>query len=372
MKKLISLAIVIAMVAALAMVGVHAVDGHYVWNHTGDPNTADPFGETTMIGYQSPLDATIKFKTDVSFSKIFFPSVWAAPHAVITFEMLKGEEVVATTTFEFYNESVGSGDVTDVEIDLGKTLSAGEYTLRLSTSDAGQYAFFCYGEGQLSDEYIEYERGHAYFGLYTTDSGEGFVTFATEVSGGGSSTPAQGAKTVKIELTSDATAGVEVEEKDGKLICTTGVTNDPWVSIPVDIDTSVYKFFTVTYRCDKEIASNNTYMKTANYIGAADGGDWEPHGMKDTADGELHSVTYNIPEGFPTFADTTITGIRLTCCAEEGGVFTVESIVFSDVENPGEQGEEPSNPTTADAAVIAIAAVACIALAGVVVAKKVR
>ena len=37
-----------------------------------------------------------------------------------------------------------------------------------------------------------------------------------------------------------------------------------------------------------------------------------------------------------------------------------------------EQPEQPSNPQTADASVIAIAAVACIALAGVVVAKKVR
>jgi hypothetical protein len=33
---------------------------------------------------------------------------------------------------------------------------------------------------------------------------------------------------------------------------------------------------------------------------------------------------------------------------------------------------EPSNPGTADASVIAIAAVACVALAGVVIAKKVR
>ena len=37
-----------------------------------------------------------------------------------------------------------------------------------------------------------------------------------------------------------------------------------------------------------------------------------------------------------------------------------------------QQGGEPTNPGTADAAVIAIAAVACIALAGVVVAKKVK
>ena len=192
---------------------------------------------------------------------------------------------------------------------------------------------------------------------------------------GGDDTPAAAAKTVKIELTAESTSGVDAEVVDGKLVCTTTAAGDPWVSIPVDIDTSVYKFFTVTYKCDKEIGSNNTYMKTSGYIGAGDGGDWEPHGMGGTADGELHSVTYNIEEGFPTFVNTTITGIRLTCCGEEGGVFTVESVVFSDVENPGQQGggDEPTTPpATADAAVIAIAAVACIALAGVVVAKKVK
>ncbi len=42
-------------------------------------------------------------------------------------------------------------------------------------------------------------------------------------------------------------------------------------------------------------------------------------------------------------------------------------------DDPGEQpGEQPGNPGSGDAAIIAIAAVGCIALAGVVVAKKVR
>ena len=39
---------------------------------------------------------------------------------------------------------------------------------------------------------------------------------------------------------------------------------------------------------------------------------------------------------------------------------------------PEQGGETPVNPGTADASVIAIAAVACVALAGVVIAKKVR
>ena len=182
MKKIIIMVLAVAVIATLAMTGASA-EGRYVWNHTGDANTADPFNDTTRVGHDSPLDATIRFKTDVSFSKILFPMVWCAPHSNVTVEVLKGEEVVASAEFEAFNESTNTGDVANVELDFGKKLAAGEYTLRLSVEE-GFYAFFAYGAGQLSEDYIEYERGHAMFGLYTEDAGEGFVTFATEVGGG--------------------------------------------------------------------------------------------------------------------------------------------------------------------------------------------
>ena len=123
-------------------------------------------------------------------------------------------------------------------------------------------------------------------------------------------------------------SSVDLEQtEDGVAATTTG--GDPWISIALpDVDTSVYKFFTVTYRCNKEVGGNNTYMKTTNYIGAGDGGDWEPHGMGGTADGEWHSKEYSM-EGFPTFADQEITGIRLTCCGDVDGVFEVSSIRFT-------------------------------------------
>jgi hypothetical protein len=50
----------------------------------------------------------------------------------------------------------------------------------------------------------------------------------------------------------------------------------------------------------------------------------------------------------------------------------VNAIASESGEQPGDTPATPENPKTADASVIAIAAVACIALAGVVVAKKVR
>ena len=145
---------------------------------------------------------------------------------------------------------------------------------------------------------------------------------------GGGEDPGIPENYIEIELTAETSNGVDVEEVDGKLICTTVAAGDPWVSIPLDVDTSVYNYFSVTYRATKEIGANNTYLKVGGYIGSPDGGDWEPHGMDGTADGELHTALYSIKDGFPTFAGEPITGIRLTCCGEEGGVFTIESIKF--------------------------------------------
>lgn len=181
MKKIITMIVVIAMIASLAMTGVSAAGGHYVWNHSGDVNYDDPWGETTMIGFQSPLTTTIRFKTDVNFSKIMFPMVWNQPQTVITLKLYQGETLAATAQVgPIFNEAAKSGDVRDVEFDLGKKVLAGEYTMELSVEE-GFYSFFAYAAEPLSEEYIEYEMGHAMFGLYTTDNGAGFVAFATEV-----------------------------------------------------------------------------------------------------------------------------------------------------------------------------------------------
>ena len=157
-----------------------AAEPRYVWNHTGEVNGADPFNDTTRVGHDSAQTATIRFKTDVKFSKILFPMIWATPHANVTVELLSNGTSVYSGTTELFNESAGSGDVANVEFDIGKKLPAGEYTMVLSAPE-GFYAFFAYGADPLSADYIEFERGHVMFGLYTEDSGNGFVTFATEV-----------------------------------------------------------------------------------------------------------------------------------------------------------------------------------------------
>ncbi len=175
--------------------------------------------------------------------------------------------------------------------------------------------------------------------------------------------------TLEVDLSGANGSGLDVEFKDGKLVCTT-TGADPWVSIPLDnVDTSVYKFFTIKYSATKEIGTNNTYLmdteKNPGYSGTQ--GTWVSNGMGGTADGEVHELVYKMSD-FPLMEGTILTGVRFTGCNESdpGGVFTIESLVFSTGENAS------GNPGTADASVIAIAAVAVVALAGVVVAKKVR
>ncbi|MBP1586874.1 MAG: hypothetical protein ILO53_00535 [Clostridia bacterium] len=174
MKKVIALMITVAMVFTLAAVSAFADDGHYVWNHTGAADLDSPFGETFRIGNDCPNTGSVGFKTDVSFSKVIFPKIWATIHAVVTMEVFSGDNSVFTGSFELYNAALNSGDVADVEVDFGKTLPAGAYKFVFSVPD-GLYAFFAYGAGQLPDGYITNERGHIMFGLWTTDSGNGFV-----------------------------------------------------------------------------------------------------------------------------------------------------------------------------------------------------
>ena len=191
---------------------------------------------------------------------------------------------------------------------------------------------------------------------------------------------------ITVDMTESMGSNVEVEVSGSKIVCTTNGT-DPWVSIPLDnIDTSVYKYFTITYTATKEIGSNNTYLMDTEVNPAYSGvqGTWAPNGMGGTGDGERHTKTYSIDKDFPLMKGTTLTGVRFTGCTEAdlGGVFTVESVVFHCTADPeqgtsqgGSQGGTTTpteTPRTADASVIAIAAVACVALAGVVIAKKVR
>lgn len=91
-------------------------------------------------------------------------------------------------------------------------------------------------------------------------------------------------------------------------------------------------------------------------------------------------VDKSVANGFDITADISKVPagehqITFVVKASDGNVFDMGHLDFTSTyegEPEPQQPEQPNNPGTADAAVIAIAAVACIALAGIVVAKKVK
>ena len=173
MKKTVVVFLVLSLFVSMFTINTHSAAGRYVWNHTGS-YVDDPFNYTFRIGSDCPQTGSVEFMTDVGFSKVFFPKIWATAHAQVTFEIVSGGVSVYEGSFQLYNAQYNSGDVPNVEIDLGTTLPAGRYVFNFSVPD-GYYAFFAYGTGELPDGYIINERGHIMFGLWTTDEGKGFI-----------------------------------------------------------------------------------------------------------------------------------------------------------------------------------------------------
>ncbi len=145
--------------------------------------------------------------------------------------------------------------------------------------------------------------------------------------------------TAKVVIGSEAKTStpngnqVEMSMNGSNLVVKTNEgANDPWISIPLDsVDTSVYNAFTVKFKADKAISTNNTYLmdteKNPGYSATA--GTWVPNGMGSLADGQWHELTYEITS-FSVMVGTKLTGVRLTMCVE-GGTFELESVTFSKV-----------------------------------------
>ncbi|MBR5060193.1 MAG: hypothetical protein IKX06_05405 [Clostridia bacterium] len=180
MKKVLALMIAAVMVFALLSVSAFADDGHYVWNHSGE-FVNDPWTETFCLGNGKPTTGHITFETDVSFSKVVFPMVWAEKGCTVTLKIFprKSTEAVFSGDQIMVSPSGSSGDVPNLEFDIGKALPAGKYTFEFTLS-GGSYALFASGKGPLPESYIVNENGHAMFGLWTTDSGTGFVEISDE------------------------------------------------------------------------------------------------------------------------------------------------------------------------------------------------
>ena len=188
-------------------------------------------------------------------------------------------------------------------------------------------------------------------------------------------------KLYELFTTSSGVNTLEAELKDGYVAFTCG-GDDPFFGFAEPLNPGVdAKYAVVKYRLTSEGERTiDFYLKIA-----------EPHAREAVeTDGEWHFVVVDLTVPFPDNMDTLwdgtvarldplsgngIAGTEIDIASIDFFTSEADANAFADgtaqTEQPG--GDKPTtNPKTADAAVIAIAAVAVIALAGVVVAKKVK
>ena len=184
-------------------------------------------------------------------------------------------------------------------------------------------------------------------------------------------------KLYELFETATAVNTLTAEKKDG-YVAFTPEGDDPFFPFAEPLNPGVdAKYAVVKYRINSEgDRTVDFYLKIA-----------EPHAQSDklTCDGEWHYMVMDLSRAFPDSMETLWDGTiaRLDPLSGNGIAGTeidIASIEFFTSEADAQASTGGSStpttpettPHTADASVIAIAAVACIALAGVVIAKKVR
>ena len=165
----------------------------------------------------------------------------------------------------------------------------------------------------------------------------------------------------------------ELKSEGGiKFVTFTASNNDPWVVFGEAVNVgAANKYVVIKYRtADQGVQTIDFYLQIA-----------EPHarGEQITADGEWHYTILNLetpfPENMASLWDGTIARFDVLNGNVEGTSLDIAEVAFFSSEadaNAYTGGGSASNPGSGDAAIIAIAAVGCIALAGVVIAKKVK
>ena len=169
---------------------------------------------------------------------------------------------------------------------------------------------------------------------------------------------------------------VTAEKKDG-YVTFTADGDDPFFAFAEPLNPGAEaKYAVVKYRYEGEGERTiDFYLQIA-----------EPHARAAIeTDGEWHYVIIDCSAPYPENMDTLWDGTIARLDPLSGNGITGTSIDIASIEffaseadaqaaasGESSQGGETTPPPTADAAVIAVAAVACIALAGVVVAKKVK
>ena len=175
---------------------------------------------------------------------------------------------------------------------------------------------------------------------------------------------------------------VELVSDEGGFARITSAGDDPWIAITPTPTTDVAnKYAAIKYRSTTEKSTGiEVYTEIA-----------EPHATTSEAfqnDGQWHTIVIDLSTaaaqwkgnfsrldpmnaaGLPAGEVIDIAWVAVFADENDAKAYTgpKEGEPTAPIDNP----TPPDTPGTADASVIAIAAVACIALAGVVVAKKVR
>ena len=186
------------------------------------------------------------------------------------------------------------------------------------------------------------------------------------------------AKLYELFTTSNGVNTLEAELKDGYVAFIPG-GDDPFFGFATPLNPGIdAKYAVVKYKLTSEGERTiDFYVKIA-----------EPHARAAVVtDGEWHYVIVDLssvyPENMDSLWDGTvarldplsgegITGTEIDIASIDFFASEADAQAFADGTAQSSGGKTPTNPRTADAAVIAVVAVAVVALAGVVVAKKVK
>ena len=400
MKKFLSFLLVAVLAVGLCAVAANAADpvrvdvydgaagGATIWSHT---QTGDP------------LERTVTFYAATDLLAFGFPIQWNsngenAPLVTYDFEIFKFNKDVATSVSgtALYKETVTpSGDFNDgIRFDFGKTLGKDKYVARIHVTSSEGYAVFpgCtpYPSDMVSYEpnnafafYLEFAKEASEYLLdlngksvapskYSTKSN-------TEEAGGVGVWMREGSESVTVKF---RTAGAFTGLNFGGYWC----SNPTATGAAADWKVELFKFVGNT-----EYSTSKAPVASVTMHSESDGDpalnftfDEQPAGayvVKVTVTNPrqehekgkpylvLPAITNPDPEKFVYSTDA----FKLNVIGEDvEGDFYLAVPAEGDAPADDPDDTPADNPGTSDAAVIAIAAVACLALAGVVVAKKVR
>ena len=244
-------------------------------NYTGAPDTAPETatGSPSMwIGFTNTLKWQMAFNTDVSFSAINLPQAWAYPGVSLKVTIAKDGHFDDGIVFETVLSRPGDGGFL---LDLGQTLPAGQYILKIKITDdtpvvdggdGNLYpAYFVIGHASdpLGEEYCLNTHGTPAIQLISSDEGQGFIP--REV-------------VTRVNVDGASAGGVDFPKTDGETVeipeGTTSMSFNGWVAANFDIEKYGYRIddgevvYDESFKRIEEDADYNAIMGVAhNFFG---------------------------------------------------------------------------------------------------------